>query len=246
MNPDFLKHRIFTLQSPPRGSALFVRTILCLVAAAMILMPCLLQAEYVIFKNGSQLQISFHLLEADSKVKLILKSEGYALVDASSIERFEQEDYVPPEPDPNASQQPPLPLPSYAAPYQKLIAEASKRTGLHEMLIATVIEAESNFDRYAVSPKGARGLMQLTWQTASDLGVRSVYDPKENILGGSRHLRNLLTQFKNDLNLALAAYNAGPEKVLSYQGIPPYRETQDYVRKVVSRFARRRENVTGR
>lgn len=204
-----------------------------------------LRAEYVVFKNGSQLQISFHLLEADNKVKLILKSEGYAVVDAGSIEKFEQEDYVPPEPDPKALQILPLPLPSYAAPYHKLIVEASKKTGLHEMLIATVIEAESNFDRYAVSRKGARGLMQLTPQTASDLGVSSIYDPKENILAGARYLRDLLSQFKNDLNLALAAYNAGPDKVLSYRGIPPYRETQDYVRKVVSRFARRREIVTG-
>lgn len=160
-----------------------------------------------------------------------------------AIEKFEQEDYVPPEPDLKAMPLPPLPLPSYAAPYHKLIVEASKRTGLHEMLIATVIEAESNFDRYAVSRKGARGLMQLTPQTASDLGVHSIYDPKENILAGARYLRDLLTQFKNDLSLALAAYNAGPDKVLSYKGIPPFRETQDYVRKVVSRFARRRETV---
>jgi soluble lytic murein transglycosylase-like protein len=216
-----------------------------LLAACLLLMPGALHAEYVVFKNGSQLQISFHLLEADNKVKLILKSEGFAVVDASSIEKFEQEDYIPPEPGLKALQLPPLPLPSYAAPYHKLIVEASKRTGLHEMLIATVIEAESNFDRYAVSRKGARGLMQLTPQTASDLGVHSIYDPKENILAGARYLRDLLAQFKNDLSLALAAYNAGPDKVLSYRGIPPFRETQDYVRKVVSRFARRRETVTG-
>jgi soluble lytic murein transglycosylase-like protein len=232
-------------QSQVRCQPRTVLRVLISLAAALVFMTGLVRAEYVVFKNGSQLQISFHLLEPDNKVKLILKSEGYALVDASSVERFEQEDYVPPVPDPKASELPPLPLPSYAAPYHKLIAEASKKTGLHEMLIATVIEAESNFDRYAVSPKGARGLMQLTWQTASDLGVRSVYDPRENIFAGARYLRTLLTQFKNDLNLALAAYNAGPDKVISYKGIPPFRETQDYVRKVVSRFARRREANPG-
>lgn len=232
-----------SLKSLFNGQGRLRRRVFPWLAACLLLTPCGLQAEYVVFKNGSQLQINFHLLEADNKVKLILKSEGFAIVDASSIEKFEQEDYVPPEPDLKAMPLPPLPLPSYAAPYHKLIVEASKRTGLHEMLIATVIEAESNFDRYAVSRKGARGLMQLTPQTASDLGVHSIYDPKENILAGARYLRDLLTQFKNDLSLALAAYNAGPDKVLSYKGIPPFRETQDYVRKVVSRFARRRETV---
>jgi soluble lytic murein transglycosylase-like protein len=199
-----------------------------------------LQAEYVVFKNGSRLQISFHLVEADNKVKLILKSEGFAIVDAGTIEKYEQEDYIPPPREQKTVSLPPLPLPSYAEPYHKLIAEASRKTGLHEMLIATVIEAESNFDRYAVSPKGARGLMQLTPQTAYDMGVRSVFDARENVLGGSRYLLELLKRFNNDLNLALAAYNAGPEKVVLYKGIPPYQETVEYVQKVVSRFTRRR------
>jgi soluble lytic murein transglycosylase-like protein len=199
-----------------------------------------LHAEYVVFKNGSRLQINFHLLEPDDRIKLILKSEGFAIVDAGSIEKFEQEDYVPPISDVEAPQSPPLPLPSYAAPFHKLIVSASKKTGLHEMLIATVIEAESNFDRYAVSAKGARGLMQLMPHTAGDLGVRSIYDPQENILAGAQYLRDLLAQFKNNLYLALAAYNAGPDKVISYKGIPPFPETQDFVQKVVSRFARRR------
>lgn len=205
--------------------------------------PGVVRGEYVVFKSGSRLQINFHLIEADHKVKLILNSEGFAIVEAGSIEKFEQEDYVPPTDLSKPEALPPLPLPSYAAPYHKLISEVSRKTGLHEMLIATVIEVESNFDRYAVSPKGARGLMQLTSQTASELGVRSIYDPKENILAGAKYLRELLVQFNNDLRLALAAYNAGPEKVISNQGIPPYRETQDYVAKVISRFARRR-NLT--
>lgn len=205
-----------------------------------VLFPHPTCGEYVVFKNGSRLQISFHLLEADNKVKLILKSEGFALIDANSIESFEQEDYIPPSPHENMTGLKPLPLPAYAAPYRKWITAASHKTGLHEMLIATIIEAESNFDRYAVSPKGARGLMQLTTQTAYDMKVRSIFNPKENILAGATYLRNLLKQFNSNLQLALAAYNAGPEKVLAYQGIPPYRETRDYVQKVVTRFARRR------
>ncbi|MDD5541602.1 MAG: lytic transglycosylase domain-containing protein [Acidobacteriia bacterium] len=209
-----------------------------------IVAPCRMQAEYVVFKNGSRLQISFHLMESNGKVKLILMSEGYALVDMNRIEKFEQEDYVPPpQEQERVPALPPLPLPSFSAPYSKMIREASKKTGLHEMLIATVIEAESNFDRYAVSSKGARGLMQLMPDTAAHMGAQSIYDARENILAGARYLRDLLKEFNNNLYLALAAYNAGPEKVISYNGIPPYRETQDYVAKVASRFARRRDTI---
>lgn len=201
-----------------------------------------LRAEYVVFKNGSRLQINFHLIESNHQIKLILKSEGFAIVDEHTIEAFEQEDYIPPAPGKQPAL-PPLPLPSYAAPYHKIIVEASRKTGLHEMLIATVIEAESNFDRYAVSPQGARGLMQLMPQTAGDFGIRSVYDARENVFAGAKYLQSLLTRFNSNLSLALAAYNAGPEKVLSYHGIPPFRETEDYVQKIIFRFARRRDSA---
>ncbi len=226
----------------PIKSVGFFHAALILVSSVLFFfsLPRLLPGEYVVFKNGSRLRISFHLIQPDNKVKLILTSEGYAIVDVASIERFEQEDYIPPSPDKAQPTLAPLPLPSFASPYHKLIVEASRKTGLHEMLIATVIEAESNFDRYAVSPKGARGLMQLSMKTAGDYGVRSIYDPKENILAGARYLKELLKEFHDDLYLALAAYNAGPEKVLAYRGIPPFRETQDYVQKVTSRFLRRK------
>jgi len=227
-----------------RGSyqkSLFVA--LAAALATVMMLPLEAHAEYVVFKNGSRLQISFHLMESGNKAKLILTSEGYAIVDAGTIEKFEQEDYLPPPPQEKNNSLPALPLPSFSAPYHKLIQEASRKTGLHEMLIATVIEAESNFDRFAVSPKGARGLMQLTPDTAQRLGVHSIYDARENIFAGAKYLRELLKEFQNDLYLALAAYNAGPEKVVSYNGIPPFRETQDYVAKVAARFARRREKT---
>jgi soluble lytic murein transglycosylase len=116
------------------------------------------------------------------------------------------------------------------------VRQASTRYGVSEKLVSAVIRAESGFNPRAVSRKGARGLMQLMPQTASMLGVRDSFDPAENIDGGVRHLRMLIERFRNDLPLALAAYNAGENAVLHYRGIPPYPETQDYVQKVLRFF----------
>jgi soluble lytic murein transglycosylase-like protein len=114
------------------------------------------------------------------------------------------------------------------------IKQASERYGVPEQLVKAVIRVESAFNPRAVSPKGARGLMQLMPQTASLLGVRDSFDPAENIDGGVRHLRHLLERFGNDLRLALAAYNAGEQAVTTYRGVPPYAETQGYVAKILS------------
>ena len=100
-----------------------------------------------------------------------------------------------------------------------------------------MIRVESAFDPHAVSPKGARGLMQLTPRMARKHGVANVHDPVENIRGGVGHLRRLLDQFDNDLPLAIAAYNAGAGSVVRHGGLPPYRETRIYVARVL-RFRR--------
>ncbi len=116
------------------------------------------------------------------------------------------------------------------------IDEAAFRFGVPRRLVESVIRAESAFNRVAVSPKGAQGLMQLMPQTASLLGVRDPFDARENILAGVRHLRGLMDRFGQDLPLTLAAYNAGEHAVNSYRGIPPYPETQQYVRKILADF----------
>jgi soluble lytic murein transglycosylase-like protein len=99
--------------------------------------------------------------------------------------------------------------------------------------VNSVIHAESGFNVHAVSPKGARGLMQLMPGTASELGVNDAFDPQANVEGGSRYLRELLERYNFDLVKALAAYNAGPERVEQYQGVPPFRETRAYVARIV-------------
>ena len=120
--------------------------------------------------------------------------------------------------------------------YAPLIDEMAERYQVPATLIGAVIRAESNFNARAISPKGARGLMQLMPATAARLGVRDVFDPRDNIEGGVRYLRDLIAQFAGDLRLALAAYNAGPEPVSRLRDVPPYPETQTYVARVLKFF----------
>ena len=118
--------------------------------------------------------------------------------------------------------------------YDHLIAKASQKYNVEPALIKAVIKAESNFNHRAVSPKGARGLMQLMPATASSLQVQDSFHPENNIEGGVRYLRYLIKYFNGNLPLALAAYNAGENAVIRYGGIPPFRETQTYVQRVLS------------
>ena len=115
------------------------------------------------------------------------------------------------------------------------IKETAERYGVSPVLVEAVIRVESAFNPWAVSRKGAQGLMQLMPTTAATLGVRNSFDPRQNIEGGVRHLRYLLDRYPGNVPFALAAYNAGEGAVDSYRGIPPYPETQQYVQKVLER-----------
>jgi Rod binding domain-containing protein len=142
---------------------------------------------------------------------------------------------------PPAVHRPPISIasvPHVAAPkdaiqshYGRIIDEAARANGLDSALISSVIRAESNGDPDAVSPKGAKGLMQLADSTASQLGLSDPFDPRANVLAGSKYLRAMLNRF-GDLRLALAAYNAGPGTVERHGGVPPFQETHDYITRV--------------
>jgi hypothetical protein len=124
--------------------------------------------------------------------------------------------------------------PSYNGEFNHHIDAAARLHGVEVSLVRAVIQIESDFDHLAVSSKGARGLMQLMPDTARALGVANPFDPRQNIFGGVRYLRQLLDQFRGDVSLALAAFNAGPNAVTRFGGIPPFRETRDYVAKIGS------------
>ncbi len=173
-------------------------------------------ADYAILRNGARLRVVGHE-EEGATVKLLLPGGGFARVAAEQVVGYEPEEA----------------LPQPAAPVDQLIEKASNKHGVEAALIRSVIAAESNFDPQAVSRKNAMGLMQLMPQTAKKFSLLNPYDPAENIDAGTRYLKVLLERYRHDIFLALAAYNAGPDKVDAYRTVPPYPETQNYVMRVI-------------
>jgi soluble lytic murein transglycosylase-like protein len=139
----------------------------------------------------------------------------------------------------------PAPAPPPAANLDEMVNAASTRNNIDRDLILSVIRAESGFNPDAVSPKGAQGLMQLMPQTAARLGVQNALDPATNVEGGTRYLGQLLARYHNNLLLALAAYNAGPQRVEQYRGVPPFRETRVYVARIIRDLNRKRSAQRG-
>jgi soluble lytic murein transglycosylase-like protein len=153
-------------------------------------------------------------------------------VPTAQIESFEA---APPEPQAVGTSQGRDPV-----DLNTIVNAASTRSQVDADFIASVIRAESGNNTHAVSRKGAQGLMQLMPGTASKLGVKNSFDPTENVDGGVRYLRELLLLYNNDMVKALAAYNAGPQRVQQYKGVPPYHETHAYVTRVINDYNRKK------
>jgi hypothetical protein len=181
------------------------------------------KADYAVLRSGQRLHITgWQNLGASVRLDL---TGGSVTITAGDLERIEPEEVF----GESAKR-------DVEVPYSAQIRNAAGIYDLDPALVASVIAVESNFNSRAVSKKSALGLMQLLPETAAQMAVRNVFDPAQNIEGGTRYLRRLLDRYGQDLTLALAAYNAGPKRVDFYRGIPPLAETHSYISRVITRL----------
>jgi len=200
------------------------RRLLILLAAYCTLVPAV-RADYAVLRSGVRLHITGYEAVGD-QVRLTVEG-GSIVVAASDLVAVEPEDVFPSRPNV-------APLP--AGPYARLIRSAAEKHGVDENVIHRIILVESNFNAKAVSRKSALGLMQLMPKTAAQYSVKNAFDPAQNIDAGTHYMKDLLERYHGDLSLALAAYNAGPQMVQRYGGIPPFPETQSYIQRITKRL----------
>jgi soluble lytic murein transglycosylase-like protein len=181
------------------------------------------RAEIALLASGQTLKLDAHRSEGELLV-LVLKGGGEIRLPPSAVRGF-----VPDEVLEEVG-------PAAGADLARLAEQAARRHGLPPELVLAVVSVESGFRPEAVSPKGAQGLMQLMPRTAESLGVDDAFDPEQNLDAGVRHLEALVRLYDGDLTRALAAYNAGQGAVARHGGVPPYRETRAYVRRVLERY----------
>jgi hypothetical protein len=196
-------------------------------------------AEIVVLSSGRTLSVKGHRVEGDAVV-LQMRSGGEVTYDKSLIETILPDEVAHPEPEPadqatteDAAAEVPEVEPLTMGPYGEIITSMAETHGVDPMLVRALIRVESADQPTARSHKGAMGLMQLMPSTARLYKVRNPYDPKANIAAGVKHLKSLLDRFRT-VDLALAAYNAGEGAVKKFNGIPPYRETRDYVSRILA------------
>jgi membrane-bound lytic murein transglycosylase B len=198
-------------------------------------------AEIVFMTSGRTVSIKNHTTVGDSVV-LTLRSGGEVTLDKALIEKIEADEVPHPDPAPQAAA--PAPATPQAAEerttllketaYAELITAAAEAHGVDPLLVQALIQVESNYKPRARSSKGAMGLMQLMPSVAREYKVRNAYDPAANINAGVQKLKGLIEKWGGDVRLALASYNAGEGAVTRFNGVPPYRETQNYVSKILS------------
>jgi len=185
-------------------------------------------AEIALLSSGLTMKLESHRIEGDAVV-LLLEGGGEIGLPRSAVLGFVPDEVVEE-----------VALPE-GGDLRELAVAVARRHGLEPALVLAVVGVESAFRPEAVSPKGAQGLMQLMPGTAAALGVEDSFDPAQNLDGGVRHLGSLLTLYGGDLVRALAAYNAGAGAVARHGGVPPYRETRAYVKRVLDRYRERPE-----
>lgn len=211
-----------------------------LAGLAVLVLPAARGAERVTLTNGFALECDHHA-QIDGRMRLYMSSGdgNYMEFKAADVAGFEAV-AAPASESARAADGSVIPSERLTGnDVRQIVRAAGRAHNLDVDLLASVIKAESGGNAHAVSRVGARGLMQLMPSTANTLGVTDSFEPNENVRGGSAYLDALLTRYHENLAVALAAYNAGPAAVDRYHGIPPYRETQVYVARVIHEFNRR-------
>jgi hypothetical protein len=219
-----------------------LKTVLLSVATLALLTTAVpASAEIVFLTSGRTLSVKSHKVDGESII-LTLRSGGEVTCDKNLIEKIEADEVpyidtdVPKQPDVPVAVEQQADRPTLeGTPYAEFIAAASQAHGVDPLLVKALIQVESGYRPKARSPRGAVGLMQIMPATAREYKVRNPFDPKANIEAGVKHLKALLDRFGSErTELALAAYNAGPGAVEKFNGIPPYRETRNYVSRILS------------
>lgn len=218
-----------------------------LAAAALSALLCAVpaRAELVVFSDGRVVKAAgYQVWEEDQELEVRLHGGGSYRVDLALVERIVEDEVEVSEvivQDVRGPEKIAYDLsykddrqPLFGSAYDAIIRAEAKKNDVDASLVSALIRAESNYQPRAVSRKGARGLMQLMPATANRLSVRKPFDPASNVSGGVRYLKELLKRFQHRPELVLAAYNAGEGAVETYGGVPPYRETVGYVKKILS------------
>jgi hypothetical protein len=223
------------------------RILFIMVAIVAALAPSARAGERVTLRNGFEMRCNHHA-EVDGRTRLYLSADedNYIEFAPQEISDYEKVPDPPAPPPPTIAEKPPT-TPTATrrdsklnpADLHEMLVNAGHEHNLDVDLLASLVKAESGGNANAVSSAGARGLMQLMPGTATEMGVKDSFEPAQNVNGGTAYLDEMLTRYHDNLSLALAAYNAGPESVDKYHGIPPYHETRVYVARVIHEFNRR-------
>jgi hypothetical protein len=219
---------------------------------ATLLFAAQASASIAVFTDGRNMKISSYAVDEET-IHLIFESGGKMSLPITRIERIVDDEWVAPEVVEEvkkivAAEGGVFPArswkfseeskPIFNTKYNDIIVAAARHFDVDAALVSAVIKAESDYNPRVVSHKGARGLMQLMPATAKRFGVNDSFDPSENIYAGTRYLRWLLTKFNGNADLAVAAYNAGEGNVGKYNGVPPFRETVNYINKIAKQIRR--------